>query len=696
MLRLHLFILCLIIACLVRGQNALPVDFLSADIQIQIDPRAGTMKGDVRYQLQVIQNTDSVSFDAVRMDFSSVLLNGKKVRHNNSGQSLTLYKRLKAGKHFEITMSYSVKPEQTVYFVGWDDTKPENNQVWTQGQGKETSRWLPSFNNMSEKVVFNLAVSFDPAYEVIANGQLSGTKMDGGLKVWEYKMTQPMSSYLLAFAIGKYSKDSLQMTNGTKQYLYYYPADSLSYEPTFRYSSEIFDFLEKEIGVPYPWQNYKQVPVSDFLYAGMENTGTTLFSDGYVIDSVSFIDRNYVNINAHELAHQWFGDLVTERSSADHWLHEGFATYFAYRTEKMLFGDDYFYWKLFDTAQAIDQFTRESGGEALTNPRAGSLTFYEKGAWALFILEDLVGEKAFHEGIRNFLHAYSYNNATVDQFLAEMEKAAGRELNSFKAEWLENEGFPMRLVLDKLGNSCTSLKQFMDLQREMTVSPEADDAILMRYWENSDSPEMKEALVRTYFGSLPETLIKKAFNSNDIKIRQALVLRTAAIPSSLKEEYESLLYDQSFVTMEAALYKLWIYFDGDRSRYLDETRESYGLPNRNVRLLWLTLALLTPGYDTAHTQDYYRELCAYTSPEFSTETRQLAFEYLKEAFPFTDQNLKDLIKATVHHSWQFRSFSRKLLDTLYQKGDYRDRLSALAGELSEADLRYLRQKLDSK
>ena len=115
----------------------------------------------------------------------------------------------------------------------------------------------------------------------------------------------------------------------------------------------MFDFLEEEIGVRYPWQNYKQVPVKDFLYAGMENTSATIFSDAFVVDSTAFVDKNYVNVNAHELAHQWFGDLVTETHGTHHWLQEGFATYYALLAEKDIFGDDYYYHKLYETSQQL-------------------------------------------------------------------------------------------------------------------------------------------------------------------------------------------------------------------------------------------------------------------------------------------------------------------------------------------------------
>src|SRR5690606_32240713 len=163
-----------------------------------------------------------------------------------------------------------------------------------------------------EKVEYDMDISFDKTYQVIANGTLVATKELNGVKKWSYNMDRPMSSYLLAFAIGDYHMKEIESSTGVPMNLYFYPSDSTKVEPTYRFTTKIFNFLEKEIGVPYPWQNYKQIPVRDFLYAGMENTGATIFSDSYVMDSIAFKDRNYVNVNAHEMAHQWFGNLVTE------------------------------------------------------------------------------------------------------------------------------------------------------------------------------------------------------------------------------------------------------------------------------------------------------------------------------------------------------------------------------------------------
>ena len=162
----------------------------------------------------------------------------------------------------------------------------------------------------------------------------------------------------------------------------------------------IFDFLEKEIGVKYPWEIYRQISVRDFLYAGMENTSATLFSSNFVVDSIGFEDRNYTNVNAHELAHQWFGDLVTAESSKHHWLQEGFATYYALLVEKKIYGDDYFYSKLYEYAQQLQE-TSKTDTIPVLNAKASSLSFYQKGAWALHVLHERIGDKVFKKAVQN-------------------------------------------------------------------------------------------------------------------------------------------------------------------------------------------------------------------------------------------------------------------------------------------------------
>jgi aminopeptidase N len=572
--------------------------------------------------------------------------------------------------------------------MGWEDDIEGNEQIWTQGQGKYTSHWLPSFDVMEEKVEFDMSITFDDAYEVVANGKREAVIMDSkSQKTWQFDMDHPMSSYLLAFAIGNYDKQERVSDSGIPIENHYYPQDSLRVEPTYRYTKAIFDFLEDEIGVPYPWQNYKQVPVHDFLYAGMENTGTTIFSDAYVIDSTAFVDKNYVNVNAHELAHQWFGNLVTEMDAGHHWLHEGFATYYAYLAEKDLFGDAHFYWKLYTSLMQLQNQVEKGEGESLLNPKASSLTFYEKGAWALFMLRELVGEMAFKEGIRNYLHKYQFENVTVTDFLEEMKKASGRDLADFREDWLDDMDIPFEKAKNGLAQHSASLELLFEMEADLKKAT-GTDIDYSKYWNGSPSIHLKKYILENHQNEVSDEIIQRAFASDTVPIRQALA-QVDDIKSYPKEDYESFLNDESYISIESALYRLWEAYPQDRKKYLETTEDIVGLPNKNLRLLWLTLALLTKDYQGDDSKRFFDELSGYTHPKYNFEVRQGAFYYLKEVFLFTDQNLKDLVRATNHHAWQFRKFARDTLDGLLKDLEYKRRILEVSEELKEEDLRYL-------
>ena len=367
-----------------KAQQTDKIDFTNANARLNIDVEQQTVSGLIAYKFEILQDLDSFYIDAKDMEFNVVFMGNKMAETTYDGERLYIMDSLPSGTKGEIIIGFSAKPRKAMYFVGWENDAP--NQVWTQGQGKYTSNWLPSFDDENEKVDFDILVTFDSDYEVVGNGKMVRKDEMGDLNATLYEMEQPMSSYLLAMVIGKYSKKVEQSESGVPLEMYYYPKDSSKVEPTYRYTKQIFDYLEKEIGHDYPWQNYKQVPVHDFLYGGMENTTTTVFADTYVVDSIGFNDRNYVNVNAHELAHQWFGDLVTAKSGEHHWLQEGFATYYALLAERQIFGDNYYYWRLYEYAEELKDQARTENGTSLLNPKASSHTFYKRGAWVLHAL----------------------------------------------------------------------------------------------------------------------------------------------------------------------------------------------------------------------------------------------------------------------------------------------------------------------
>ena len=625
------------------------VDFKSANADISFgDLTKKEVFGTVSYEFEILKDTDSIFMDAQNMDFKQVLLNGDSINWFNDGKKLWILNTFKPSKGNQLSFDYKAHPKKALYFIDWD-YEDGNKQVWTQGQGKYTSNWLPSIDDMNDKIEFDVSVTFNKDYEVIANGSLISKQLNDSTITWHYNMQKPMASYLVALAIGKYNKKVAYSKSGISLEMYYYPEDSLKVEPTYRYTKQIFDFLETEIGVPYPWQNYKEVPVKDFLYAGMENTSTTIFSDAFVVDSIGYNDKNYVNVNAHEMAHQWFGDLVTETSGTHHWLQEGFATYYALLAERNIFGDDYYYWRLYEYAQELLEQDKAGQSTSLLNPKSSSVTFYKKGAWVLHMLREKVGDKPFKTAVKNYLLKHEFQNVETNDFIKEVEQASGQDLNEFVKVWLESKTFYYDKALESLKKS-SFIQEYLMTDCEV-ISSKCKDYLIS---EISDKAKIK------IIEQDPSSITVAAFK-NSLKVRQAIAQTLTDIPLELKESYESLLDDKSYITKEIALYNLWVSFPEDRIKYLEKTKEIQGLHSKNVRMLWLALALNTPEFEPENNQIYFEELRGYTDARYDFEIRQNAFQYLN-AMKACDGICKENLKqATTHHNWQFSKFAKNML-----------------------------------
>jgi aminopeptidase N len=465
-----------------------------------------------------------------------------------------------------------------------------------------------------------------------------------------------MSSYLVAVAVGRYNSITESSESGIPLQYFYYPEDSLKVEPTYRYSKRMFDFLEREIGVDYPWQNYKQVPVHDFLYAGMENTGCTIFSDAYMVDEIGFNDRNYINVNAHELAHQWFGNFVTATSGEHHWLQEGFATYYALLAEKDIFGDNYYMFKLYESAVELGRQDIAGSGTSLLNPKSSSLTFYQRGAWVLHALRSLVGDTVFKKAVKNYLVKYQFSSVKTADFINEVEVLYGKSLKTFVDVWIKQKEFPVDAAFGLLQNQSTFINEYLMVDCQAKSSKCSD---YLKYYV-SDEAKVK------VISQVPELVTKDTFK-HGLKVRQAISQYVTKIPKALKEDYETLLDDESYVTVENALYNLWSRFPEDRAKYLSKTRNIVGFSDKNVRLLWIVLNLNTPFYQADNKQGLYEELLSYTNERYHADLRINAFQYLDLMRACDEACQSNLENAKTHHNWRLVKFAKTLSQKLQNK-----------------------------
>jgi aminopeptidase N len=655
------------------SQQTKSVDFLKCDAFLEPNEIDKSISGNIFYEFKVKSPIDTIRIDAVNMNIANVSINNKTVKFKYTNKQILLFEGFNKGKN-QIYIEYKAIPKQTLYFTGSD----ENLQIWTQGQGRYTSHWLPSFDDVNEKVIFNIGVEYNFMYSVMSNGLLKSKVRNNNFNFWSYQMQKPMSSYLVMLAIGNFEKQETKSKSGTPLEFYIDKNDVAKFEPTYRYSKQIFDYLEQEIGVKYPWKIYRQVPVRDFLYAGMENTTSTIFAQDFVVDSIGFNDKNYINVNAHELAHQWFGDLITAQSGKHHWLQEGFATYYALLAEKEVFGDDYFYNELYDYALQL-RSAAKTDTIPVMNEKASSLSFYKKGAWALHSLREDIGTKNFQKIVKTYLKKYQYKNVITDKFLAEVKKVVKTfDIENFKKTWLETPGFDMVLAESYLVKN-KSVAAYIQLTKEKK-DLENYKAILQSETYFPIKQYIFYKLGNTSFNDKKE-LIEIGMKQN-LYVRQAIAETVTKMPVEFKAQYETFLNDDSYQTKEIALLNLCKNFPEEKENYLSQTKNIIGNNDKSFRISWLSLAIVSEKEEAAKNL-MYKELLDYSSTNYESSVRQNALEVLLKIYPNDPNVIAALFHATSHHKWQFTKFSRDTIRELLKKPEFRSRVEELAKTADE-------------
>ena len=365
--------------------------------------------------------------------------------------------------------------------------------------------------------------------------------------------------------------------------------------------------------------------------------------------------------------------------------------------EKEVFGEDYYYWKLFQSAEQLQSLSEEGKGEALNNPKASSLTFYEKGAWALHILREKIGDSIFKKAIKNYIEKYQYKNVRIDDFIIEVEHAYGKELIEYKKDWILQSAFKSEQAYQSLIKSNFINEYFkISALRETPITLKmAEFGKALIFPDDFIGQEIVYQLKNEPL-SLTLPLYKKAFNSNNVFVRQAIALSMDKIPKELKSYYESLLYDNSYLTQESALGNLWVNFPENKSKYLDKMDGIIGFRDKNIRQFWLFLALITEDYQTVKKEYFLEELIEYTSSKYAYNIREKALEYIGYLNVWNRDSLVNLIDASQHHYWRFRDFSRNIFKGLLEDEKYREQFMLLKQELDTDSLKFLKMMLNEK
>lgn len=422
-----------------------PVDMERMKLELTFDPTQGLVRGKATHVFRSLwDEVGGMYFDGVNLRILEVTLNEKPVPYVASDRGLTVLPQtpLQAGSRDSIGIRYEARPRSGLHFVGWNSKGPIRKQIWTQGQDIEHRHWIPMYDAQNDKMLTEMIITFDPAYTVISNGKKIGEKTNkDGTKTWHYRNGFPHASYLLMLAIGEYGVETVKTKRGFPIQLYYYPDEKSSVGSTYRFTTQVVDFLEKEIGVPFPWESLSNIPAQDFVTGAMENTTAILFGDFWFVSPRAALDEVYWDTDAHEIAHQWFGDLVTGRTTRHLWLQESFATYYAKLFVREVAGEDAYEWERRQehrTAMEADQANPvpivHSGGDYAR--------LYPKGSAVLDMMAYQLGRPSLRRVIQFYLNRHRYRNVETNDLYLAFEDTLGISPFRFFDQWLYRGGFP--------------------------------------------------------------------------------------------------------------------------------------------------------------------------------------------------------------------------------------------------------------
>lgn len=422
------------------------VDFEKLVLDIKFDTKESTVIGFANYKFKPLRSeVNELYLDAPNVKIVSITLGGQQVEYETveGGINLLFSNTLTWDRTYHLLIKYTAQPQKGLYFVGWNDkTKRSREQIWTQGQGIDNRHWIPSYDGVNDKLITETVITFETGYEVISNGELlSKTDNKNNTTTWHYAMDKPHALYLMMIAIGKYEYRDYESNKGITSRQYYYPDKPEAEEVTYQYTNKMMNWFDEELEISYPWKIYRNVPVQDFMYGAMENTSSTIYTDYYLQNKKEALERNYIGTNAHELAHQWFGDYVTEWSSSSHWLHESFATHYSKQFLRSVNGEDDYKWHCrYEQNAALSASKKNDLPIGHTN--AGSSRHYPKGSFVLDMLRYVVGEKEYKKTVTEYLKEHAHGMVDTHDFEMAFMKTLGMNLNWFFNQWVYKGGEP--------------------------------------------------------------------------------------------------------------------------------------------------------------------------------------------------------------------------------------------------------------
>ncbi len=414
-------------------------------LAIEPDLQERSINCDQKLSITILQDIDVIKLDAAELQIKSVSAGGKlDFRSIDDMLAVKLGRTMKEGSKIELAIAYTAKPRQGFFFVAPDKHYPNKHlEAWTQGEDTQAKYWFPCIDHPQVKFSSAISVTVQQGFTAISNGKLLKVEQRGKKQIYHWSEANPHAAYLASVVVGKYA----ETTDGNLQY-YVPPERKQDASRTFDQTPNMVKFFEDYLGTKYPYEKYSQVAVQDFVYGGMENSSCTTLTLDTLHDKKAHLDFTSDHLVSHELAHQWFGDLVTCRDWQHIWLNEGFATYCEVLYWEASRGNDEFQYYVMQNAD--DYF--EEAGIRYTRPIVTKVYkhpddlfdrhSYEKAGCVLHMLRHHVGDRHFRRSLKTYLQRFANGTAETDDLRKVFELETGKSLQQFFDQWLFREGHP--------------------------------------------------------------------------------------------------------------------------------------------------------------------------------------------------------------------------------------------------------------
>lgn len=399
----------------------------------------------------IVKPLEVLRLDATDIRVDSIRGDGAQVADFTSTRSdlqVAFVKPIPAGSTFTVHIAYSAEPNAGLYFrtaaMGYPAA---DTHLWTQGEAHEARHWFPCFDYPNERATSEIICHVPKAMTVLSNGRRVGEEVDDqGRKTVHWLQDQSQPTYLICLVAGYFEKLEDRHRDVPLGY-YVQPTLAEHAANSFRDTADIMAFYEEEIGVPFPWNKYDQVTIRDFVAGGMENTTLTTLTHRTIFSNATENIRTSRHLDAHEMAHQWFGDLVTCKDWSHLWLNEGFATYYTHLYEGHKFGRDALLYGLYRDASNRVLTQQDDKKPVVYNEYKNAMEqfdyrSYPKGSWVLHMLRSQLGEDLYRKCIKTYLEQHALTSVVTDDLRQVIERLSGRPMDRFFDQWLYHPRHP--------------------------------------------------------------------------------------------------------------------------------------------------------------------------------------------------------------------------------------------------------------